>query len=671
VISWRGRVADYYNWLKSRALEEAVRPCVLYAAKSTEDRRGSIAGQLNDCRVAVEGHPEQRIVVAEYVDEAFSAYKRNRGPGLVDALEHAEDLAREHGGAELWAQHSDRLARGDGRSARHAVEIALWALKHDVTVRTVQDPDTFRDLLYAVVTGQRNHEDSRRKGLAMTAGRRRAATRGEFIGHLPDGYRLTVKLDRNGRVRKRMVIDDRRREIIRTIFKLALRGRTSGQIARKLNDAGWHTNPRRTDMAPKKWTMDAVRGILTNPRYAGLAVYHGETVARGHWPAYITERQHNKIVARITATRRTNKKPLRLETYLLASLLRCGHCGAPIYCVSGKQLSDHSHQRRYVCASQERGRYKGSCNTPRVPADMLEAMLVASLRPLLLDQPDPQQDGVVQPANVYDLSRERHELRQASLTGDHAAFTHALDGLLARIGPHPSISDHESLTQRQARQLETIRQFEAWAAAEFIKRTETTRAQALKLNKLLISWFATIVLTVSDDTIGLAATRRFPAGAPPSQRQAVVRVDRADWTRVAFHINRPRTRSGSWTDAEIIGALRAWSEAHGHAPTPGDWTTCDTNRPNTRTVQRHFRTWRGALRRADLQPHTSGTPPRTTPWADREIIRALNRWTHEYGHPPKRSDWLWATPGRPNNETVLRHFGSWGGAIHAAGLDAV
>ena len=53
-----------------------------------------------------------------------------------------------------------------GSSARHAVEIGLWALKNDVTVRTVQDPETFRDLLYAVVTGQRNHEDSRRKGLA-------------------------------------------------------------------------------------------------------------------------------------------------------------------------------------------------------------------------------------------------------------------------------------------------------------------------------------------------------------------------------------------------------------------------------------------------------------------------------------------------------------------------
>lgn len=46
-------------------------------------------------------------------------------------MRHAEELAKDDGLAELWALHSDRLARGDGRSARHAVEIALWALKQD------------------------------------------------------------------------------------------------------------------------------------------------------------------------------------------------------------------------------------------------------------------------------------------------------------------------------------------------------------------------------------------------------------------------------------------------------------------------------------------------------------------------------------------------------------
>jgi DNA invertase Pin-like site-specific DNA recombinase len=214
----------------------------VYAAKSTEDRRGSIPDQLVDCRAAVE-REAGRTVVAEYTDEAFSAFRRNRGPGLADAQRHVEVLAQAQGTAELWAQHSDRLARGDGRSARHAVELALWALKRDIRVRTGQDPDTFRDLLYAVVTGQRNFEDSRRKGLAIASGRRRAAERGSYLGFKPDGYKRQVEINDDGLVTKTLVTDSDRRPVIEMIFRLALRGKRSPAIARALNRAGWRTKP--------------------------------------------------------------------------------------------------------------------------------------------------------------------------------------------------------------------------------------------------------------------------------------------------------------------------------------------------------------------------------------------------------------------------------------------
>ena len=87
--------------------------CVIYAAKSTEDRRGSFPDQRHECRAAIE-RDSDRSVVAEYTDEAFSAFHGSRGPGLIDAMQHAEELAQD-GASELWALHSDRLARGDGR----------------------------------------------------------------------------------------------------------------------------------------------------------------------------------------------------------------------------------------------------------------------------------------------------------------------------------------------------------------------------------------------------------------------------------------------------------------------------------------------------------------------------------------------------------------------------
>jgi DNA invertase Pin-like site-specific DNA recombinase len=285
-------------------------PCVVYGAKSSEDLRGSIPDQLVDCRAAVE-REGGRTIVAEYTDEAFSAFKRSRGPALVDAMQHVEELAKERGTAELWAQHSDRLARGDGRSARHAVEIALWALKHDVKVRTIQDPDTFRDLLYAVVSGERNHEDSRRRGLATAAGLRRSAIRGNHLGLPPDGYRWEVELDPSGSVKKRLVIDPERRPVIEMIFRLALRGRGTAAIARALNRAGWRTKPKYRGKEPQGWTTTWVSMVLDNPRYAWLTVVKGEVVGQGCWPAYIAPRQHERLTARRRLARGPRKNGAR------------------------------------------------------------------------------------------------------------------------------------------------------------------------------------------------------------------------------------------------------------------------------------------------------------------------------------------------------------------------
>ena len=96
---------------------------VLYAAKSTADERGSILTQLADCRAAAEA--EDREVIAEHHDEAAAAFKGNRGAGLTRAKDAAIKA-----GAELWVQHSDRLARGDGITADHLAEVWFALRRH-------------------------------------------------------------------------------------------------------------------------------------------------------------------------------------------------------------------------------------------------------------------------------------------------------------------------------------------------------------------------------------------------------------------------------------------------------------------------------------------------------------------------------------------------------------
>ena len=125
--------------------------------------------------------------------------------------------------AELWVQHSDRLARGDGIVARHMVELALWAWKVGVKIRCVQDDQTFDDLLFALLAGRASHHESARKGRAVAAGPARAAERGEHHGVQLDGYRIAVDVE-GGRVTKRLEFDPERRELFKLIFAMALTG---------------------------------------------------------------------------------------------------------------------------------------------------------------------------------------------------------------------------------------------------------------------------------------------------------------------------------------------------------------------------------------------------------------------------------------------------------------
>jgi hypothetical protein len=75
-------------------------PAAIYAAKSTEDKRGSIPDQVADCRALAE---REGLAVdgREYEDKNASAYSGDRGPRLAAAQAECERLAVKHGEAAL------------------------------------------------------------------------------------------------------------------------------------------------------------------------------------------------------------------------------------------------------------------------------------------------------------------------------------------------------------------------------------------------------------------------------------------------------------------------------------------------------------------------------------------------------------------------------------------
>jgi DNA invertase Pin-like site-specific DNA recombinase len=367
-------------------------PAVIYAAKSTEDVKGSIPTQLKDCRVEIEGLGGREIV-AEHTDEAKSAYHGNRGVGLAAAKAAAERAAKEHGGAELWVIHSDRLARGDGRTAAHLVEHVLWAFKTDVTLRSVEDDDACRDLLYAAVNGQRNHEDSKRKSSATRAGKRRRAERGERIGgKVPDGYLAVRTIDGHGRVSVEDVIDRDRSPVIELMFAYTEEGLASNKVARRLNREGHRTKTGRP------WEAWMVRQMVTNPYYAGRVVVprtqrrewvegrHSALIEPARWERI--QRIRDDVAARNPGSWAHKEKSTTVgrpsRNHALASLATCARCGSRMIGeTSSRPRKDGSRKRSYVCVLVHGS--SGACDMPRLDAALVDAWVVEKLPELLSD----------------------------------------------------------------------------------------------------------------------------------------------------------------------------------------------------------------------------------------------------------------------------------------------
>jgi DNA invertase Pin-like site-specific DNA recombinase len=240
------------------------RPAVLYAAKSTPDEKGSIPTQLEQGRG--KATTEGLHVAVEHSEDSRSAYTGNRGAALAQAKADCERLAREYGECTLIVQHSDRLARGDGKQAAHVVEWALWAFQNNVKIVALQDPDTFRDLISAVVAGDRNNKDSARKSQSVKDGQQRRRERG-----LPQGgpRRYGTKWQDG-----KLVPLQHEAEIVKRMFAETLAGRSQLKIASALQIENVPTANGGT------WHQGTVRGILKNRVYVELGIIDAATWAK-------------------------------------------------------------------------------------------------------------------------------------------------------------------------------------------------------------------------------------------------------------------------------------------------------------------------------------------------------------------------------------------------------
>jgi len=319
-------------------------------ARISSDREGdnlAISRQLADCEQLANAKGWQ--VVERYVDADISAYSGKPRPEYARMLEEIEAGVVE----AVLVYHSDRLHRHP-RELEDFIDLCQRLRTKLATVAGEIDLATHDGQLIARIHGAVARKESDDKSRRIQCKHEELAQAGRLSGGgtRPYGYetdRRTLRADEAA--------------IIRECAKRALAGDSLRALCLDLNARGIAT------VTGTPWKSQTLKRILTSARISGQREHNGEIVAKAEWAAIITPAETQRLRARLNdPERRTNRSARR---YLLASLLRCHHCGNRLV---SRPRDDGA--RRYVCAS---GPGFEGCGKVTIMAEPLEQFVVEAV----------------------------------------------------------------------------------------------------------------------------------------------------------------------------------------------------------------------------------------------------------------------------------------------------
>ncbi|QNK80897.1 recombinase family protein [Nakamurella sp. PAMC28650] len=288
--------------------------CAVYLRMSldaTGEERG-ISRQREDCEKIAKARGW--TIVKEYVDNSISASdKRKDRPGY-NALSSAY-VAGEFTAIICW--DLDRLTRQPRQMEDwidHAEEgsLLLVTANGDADL-TTDSGQTNARIRLAIAKGEMSRKSARQK---------RAALQRAQLGKPPKGARLTGYTTDGAVIPAEAVI-------VAGLFNRFLAGDSLHGLTAWLNDSGTVTR------TGSPWNHSTVRTILTNPRYAGRAVYQGKvTGVAGNWNAVVGDAVFDLVQAKISDPRRRTQVGTDRK-YLGSGLYLCGVCDRPLRSHSG------------------------------------------------------------------------------------------------------------------------------------------------------------------------------------------------------------------------------------------------------------------------------------------------------------------------------------------------
>lgn len=119
-----------------------------------------------------------------------------------------------------------------------------------------------------------------------------------------------------------------------------------------------------------------------------------------------------------------------------------------------------------------------------------------------------------------------------------------------------------------------------------------------------------------------------------------------------------------WPREQILEAFRAWTEKHGRPPTSPEWERAGRDHPCRRTVKETFGSFAAGRAAAGIEFRRKN---HAGDWTREQVVDAVVQWRFTYGRLPRRIEWDIPPVGFPSAHRVDRLFGSWSGALIAAG----
>lgn len=332
------------------------------------DQSCSITNQRKLIQAYLTGHDGLKgLEAAEYVDDGFTGTNTDR-PRFQDML---RDIGNGRIGVVIVKDLS-RLGRSYLEVGDYLERVFPLAGVRVIAVNDGYDSADFIGATGGINIAFRNFiYDSYSKDLSakVRSAMRVRMEKGKFISHTPYGYMKSPE-DKH-----LMIPDPETAPIVRNIFQMVLEGKTTSEVAVKLNDQGVPTplqykrHKVRTACQNRKllWSHITVVNILHNYKYTGAMVNHTREsrhlrdknqrrTSPEEW--IVTENAHEPLVSmevfeEANAALRHPQKTKHHAKECNDAVFFCGHCGRKLRKTYGNDVyfscDTPSYQTQAVC----------------------------------------------------------------------------------------------------------------------------------------------------------------------------------------------------------------------------------------------------------------------------------------------------------------------------------